>query len=93
MGKWKYVNWVVTLIVVTHMYWYFFVRYQASASLYIISSIAWILVGAIGYYIFVVRMRQTDQVRSQATTQAVRPKTTVRERPKVVFKKKDADEK
>lgn len=82
---------VTGLIVVAHMYRYFFVRYQASATLYIISTIGWLLVGVAGYDIFIVRMRQADQSKSQTIVEAQRPNTVVR--PKVVFRKKEADDK
>lgn len=91
MGKWKYVNWLITLIVIAHMYRYFFVRYQASATLYMISTIGWLLVGVAAYYIFIVRMRQADHSNTQTIVEAQRPKTAAR--PKVVFRKKGADDK
>lgn len=91
MGKWKYLNWLITVIVLAHMYRYFFVRYQASASVYILSTIGWLLLGAVGYYIFVFRMRQPDKVQTRPTAKTTNQNTSPRERPKVVFRKKNAD--
>jgi hypothetical protein len=89
MGKWKYVNWLITIIVVAHMYRYFLVRYEAAASVYILATAGWAVVGAIGYYIFVHRMRQSDKLNSKRMVETPIPKIETRERPKVAFKKKD----
>jgi hypothetical protein len=93
MGKWKYVNWLITLAVLMHMYRYFFVRYEAPTSIYILATVGWFVVGALAYYVFVFKMRQSDRLKRPPVVEAQVQKATPRERPKVVFRKKGDDSK
>lgn len=93
MGKWKYLNWLVVIIILVQMYRYFFLRYEASASLYILATVAWLAMAALGYYIFVYKVYQRHQADKKPIAETQTSKFPPKERPKVVFKKKDQDRK
>jgi len=88
MGKWKWVNWLVVLIILAHMYYYFAVRYEANALVYVLATGGWVAIALLGYYIYVHRMGRTREHPHRATTIAPLPNPAIMERPKVTFKKK-----
>lgn len=91
MGKWKYVNWLIVLIILAHMYYYFSKRYEAHALVYVLATTAWVVTAILGYYIYVYRINRSDPRAGKTMQAAPLPKAHVRERPKVAFKKKNSD--
>ena len=89
MGKWKYINWLIVLIILAHMYYYFSERYDANLMLYALSTIGWLSTVILGYYIFVYRINRSGGHQKNTTVESPPPKAPLRERPKVTFKKKD----
>lgn len=89
MGKWKYINWLVVLIILVHMYYYFSNRYEAHVLLYVLATAGWLVLAILGYYIYVYRLRRTSDCDKNTIAGAPLRKSPVRERPKVTFKKKD----
>ena len=89
MGKWKYINWLIVLIILAHMYHYISHRYDGTATAYVLSTIGWLLMTILGYYVFVFRINNHGGNHRNPTPEKVVPKAPVRERPKVNFKKKD----
>ena len=89
MGKWKYINWLIVLIILAHMYYYFSNRYEAHILVYVLATAGWLLMAILGYYIYMYRIRRPGRRERSVVTGPPLPKSPVRERPKVTFKKKD----
>jgi len=89
MGNWKYLNWAIVIIILVHMYWYFYVRYEAPSGIYIVATAAWLVITALGYYIFVYKIHQTHKSARKPIAENATPKFGTKEKPKVVFRKKD----
>ena len=89
MGKWRYVNWVIVMIILAHMYYYFSNQYEATWLVYVLSTAGWLLIAILGYYIFVYRMKRSDRRDKIPVSETPLTKPPVKERPKVSFKKKD----
>lgn len=87
MGKWKYINWLVVVVVLVFMYNHFSVRYEASLNVYVLSTIGWLTMGGLAHYIFVFSINKTDKNTKNLVTTPEITKTAARERPKVVLKK------
>ena len=90
MGKWKYVNWLIVLIILAHMYYYFSRRYEAHALVYALATAGWLALAILGYYVYVYRINRSGQI-GKTSSEIPLTKPTVRERPKVSFKKKEGD--
>ena len=88
MGKWKYINWLIVLIILAQMYYYFSYRYEAHVLVYVLATAGWLSTALLGYYIFVHRINRSSR-RDKNPSETPLPKPPVRERPKVTFKKKD----
>ncbi|MEL6944322.1 MAG: PepSY-associated TM helix domain-containing protein [Bacteroidota bacterium] len=68
MGGWKYVNWIVSLLLLGFMYTTLIARYQASLTAIAIISLAWLLGGIDWWYLFVYRIRRAlekEQTKKQ----------------------------
>ena len=91
MGKWKYINWLIVLIILAHMYYYMSHRYEAPAMVYVLATAGWLAITILGYHIFVYRINRTGRRDRNTIAEAQSPKPPARERPKVTFKKKDAN--
>ena len=89
MGKWKYINWLIVVTILLHMYYYFSSRYEANALLYVLATAGWFFLAVAGYYIYVYRMNRPDMGKKNTITQTPLPTPPVKARPKVSFKKKD----
>lgn len=70
MGKWKYINW---LIILAHMYHYISHRCDGTATAYVLSTIGWLLMALLGYYVFVFRINNNGG--NHGNCQADRPGT------------------
>ena len=92
MGKWKYVNWLIVLIILAHMYYYFSRRYEAQAFLYVLATAGWLAIAILGYYIYVHRINRSGPGHADRNriSEAPLPKPPLGERPKVSFKKKNS---
>ena len=88
MGKWRYINWLIVLIILAHMYYYFSSRYEATWLVYVLSTVGWVSVAILGYYIFVHRINHPRGVEKNPEKPSPLPRQPA-ERPKVTFKKKD----
>lgn len=89
MGKWKYINWLIVLIILAQMYYYFSNRYEAHILVYVLATAGWLSIALLGYYIFVYRINRSSQRDKNPIAETPLPKPPARERPKVIFKKKD----
>lgn len=89
MGKWKYINWLIVLIIIAHMYYYFSNRYEANLMVYVLSTAGWLSTAILGYYIFMYRINRSGRRNNLPIAESPLPKSPLRERPKVTFKKKD----
>ena len=89
MGRWKYVNWLVVLIILAHMYYYFSKRYEAHLIVYVLATAGWLAVALLGYYIYVYRINRSTEHDRKPLAETSLPKPPSKERPKVAFKKKD----
>ena len=88
MGKWKYINWLIVLIILGHMYYYFSSRYEATLLVYVLSTAGWVSVAILGYYIFVRRINHPRGEEKNPENPSPLPRQAA-VRPKVTFKKKD----
>lgn len=88
MGRWKYINWLVILFILVFMYRYFFMKYEASLKLYVIATVAWLILLVTGFYIFKYRIKHSDREVVKNHSFQATPKTVVKDRPKVNFAKK-----
>lgn len=100
MGRWIYVNGLVLLISLIFMYLHFATYYQPLWQVYVLASLGWIIVYALGHYIFVYRIHlekegkqakaSGSKVSLHAAAQKERPKVVLKkERPKVDLNKKN----
>ena len=89
MGKWKYVNWLIVLIILGHMYYFLWSRYEAPTSVYLLATAGWLVTAIIGYYIFVYRIDRPGSRQINSTVEPPLSKPGLKERPKVSFKKKE----
>lgn len=100
MGKWIYVNGLVLLVGLVFMYLHFGTYYQPPWHVYVLASLLWIMLYALGHYIFIYSMKLEKKGRQKNTveggptintaTQTERPRVILKkERPKVDLKKKN----
>ncbi|MEX2336339.1 MAG: hypothetical protein WD555_03610 [Fulvivirga sp.] len=82
MGKWKYVNIVVLVIILVFMYRYFLISYDAPLHLYITTTLGWFIMAFLGYYIFSYRIKK----ESKSPKEEIKVKKST-ERPKVGLKR------
>lgn len=68
MGAWKYVNWGLVGLMLVLMYGSLVARYQASATVIIAITIFWVVLAALGYYLFIYRIKQAVARELQAKT-------------------------
>lgn len=69
------------------MYYYISIRYDASLIVYILSSLGWLIVMAVGYYIFVYKIKRPVSGIKNSRHKHVVSRKIASDRPKVVFKK------
>lgn len=89
MGKWKYINWLIVVIILAHMYYYISHRYDGPPLVYVLSTAGWLVMALLGYYVFVYRISRPRRSAENPLPEKQLPKPGVKERPKVTFRKKD----
>ncbi|WPP50096.1 hypothetical protein [Catalinimonas niigatensis] len=100
MGKWIYINGLVLLVSLVYMYLHFGTYYQPSWHVYVLASFAWVIVYALGHYVFIYRIHLEKEGKEakisesnaslHGAAQKERPKVVLKkERPKVDLKKKN----
>ncbi|WKN30180.1 hypothetical protein PZB74_14535 [Porifericola rhodea] len=98
MGKWLYVNLVLVAASIICMFLLYTYRYAPGIHVYLLSTIFWLMLGGLGYYIFVYRIKLSEQkgeknhqkisLSAKSSRPNVRPKAALnKERPQVVLKK------
>ena len=88
MGRWKYINWLLVVIILGHMYYYMSARYEAPVVVYVLATAGWLVIAMLGYYIYAYRIDRSGRRDKNTLAEAPRPKTPATHRPKVTFKKK-----
>ncbi|MDN5205351.1 hypothetical protein QQ008_28460 [Fulvivirgaceae bacterium BMA10] len=60
MGKWKYFNWTVVVVIWFFMFGTFIKRYEAPTNVYIYAITGWFLMVLLGFYIFGYKLKKTS---------------------------------
>lgn len=90
MGKWKYINWAITVIILFFMYGTLSKRYNAGWETYLIVTAGWLMILGSGIYVFVLKIKhkRKNYPISHYTQASTKPKP----RPKVVLNQRNKND-